>query len=91
VNAKELIGQQKSQALEDLAQITVALARLRKLIREQESYEAAAFEESVKVLMGKFSNTARKFVAHISILVALRCGRVRGVQCDEATEGENSQ
>lgn len=91
MNAKELIGQQKSQALEDLAQITVALARLRKLIREQESYEAAAFEESVKVLMGKFSHTARKFVTHISILVALRCGRVKGVQHDEATGGENCQ
>jgi hypothetical protein len=91
VNAKELISQQKAQALEDLALIMVALARLRKLIREQESYEGAAFEESVKVLMGKFSHTARKFVAHISILVALRGGRVKGVQYDDATGGENCQ
>lgn len=91
MNAKELIGQQKAQALEDLARITVTLARLRKLIREQESYEAAAFEESAKALMGKFSHATPKFVAHISILVALRCGRVKGVQYDDATGGENCQ
>lgn len=37
-NAKELIVQQQKEALEELGKTTVALARLRKLIREQESY-----------------------------------------------------
>lgn len=79
-NAKELIVQQKAEALQELARTTVALARLRKLIREQDSYEPAAFEESVKVLMATLGDRGRRFGAHVSILVALRCGRVKGVQ-----------
>jgi hypothetical protein len=56
-DAKELIIQQQKEVLEELGKTTVTLARLRKLIREQHSYEPAAFEESVKVLMGKLSHT----------------------------------
>ncbi len=78
--AKELIVQQKAEALHELARTTVALARLRRLIREQESYEPAAFEESAKALMGTLGERGRRFAAHVSILVALRCGRVKGVQ-----------
>jgi len=79
-NAKELIAQQQKEALEELGRTTVTLARLRKLIREQDSYEAAAFEESVKVLMEALSDRGRRFGSRVSILVALRCGRVKGVQ-----------
>jgi hypothetical protein len=79
-NAKELVIQQQKQALEELGKTTVTLARLRKLVREQSSYEPAAFEESVKVLMEKLGYTGRRFSANIAVLVALRCGRVKGVQ-----------
>jgi hypothetical protein len=79
-NAKELIVRQQKEALEELSKTAVALARLRKLIREQNSYEPAAFEESLKVLMGTLSDRSRRFATHLSILVALRCGRVKGVQ-----------
>jgi hypothetical protein len=79
-NAKELVIQQQKQALEELGKTTVTLARLRKLVREQGSYEPAAFEESVKVLMEKLGYTGRRFSANIAVLVALRCGRVEGVQ-----------
>ncbi len=79
-NAKELVIQQQKQALEELGKTTVTLARLRKLVREQDSYEPAAFEESVKVLMEKLGYTGRRFSANIAVLVALRCGRVKGVQ-----------
>lgn len=83
-SAKELIMQQQKEALEELAKTTVALVRLRKLIREQDSYEPAAFEESAKALMGTLGERGRRFVAHLSILIALRCGRVKGVQTDTA-------
>jgi hypothetical protein len=79
-NAKELIVQQQKEALEELAKTTVTLARLRKLVREQGSYEPAAFEESVKDLFEKLVYTNRAFAARLSVLVALRCGRVKGVQ-----------
>ena len=79
-SAKELIVQQRKEALEELAKTTVSLARLRKLIREHDSYEAAAFEQSVKALMATLGDRGRRFGAHVSILVALRCGRVKGVQ-----------
>ena len=81
-NPKELIIQEQKQALEELTRTAVALARLRKLVREQGTYEPAAFEESLKVLMGKVSDTGRKFSAHVSILLALRNGRVKGVESD---------
>jgi hypothetical protein len=79
-NAKELVIQQQKQALEELGKTTVTLARLRKLVREQGSYESAAFEESVKALIEKLGYTGRRFSANIAVLVALRCGRVEGVQ-----------
>ena len=77
--AKELIVQQQTEALEELAKTTVTLARLRKLLREQHSYEPAALEESARELMGEFIYAGRRFAARLSVLVALRCGRVKGV------------
>jgi hypothetical protein len=79
-NAKELVIQQRKEALEELAKTTVTLARLRKLIRQQDSYEAAAFEQSAKDLLEKLAYTGRAFGARLSVLVALRCGRVKGVK-----------
>lgn len=79
-NAKELIIQQQKEALEELGRTTVTLARLRKLIREQNTYEPTALEQSVTSLMGELSYTAPRFTARLSILVALRCGRVSGLQ-----------
>jgi hypothetical protein len=80
VSAKELIVQQQREALEELARTTVTLARLRKLLREQHGYEPAALEQSTRDLMEELSYTGRRFAARLSVLVALRCGRVEGVQ-----------
>jgi hypothetical protein len=87
-NAKELIVQQRKEALEELAKTTVTLARLRKLIREQDSYEAAALELSAKDLLEKLVYTNRAFVARLSVLVALRCGRVKGVLYERSNPEE---
>lgn len=81
-NAKELIIQQQKEALEELGRTTVTLARLRKLLRDQHDCEPAAFEASAKDLMGELSYTGRRFAARLSVLVALRCGRVNGVQSE---------
>jgi len=78
-SAKELIVQQQREALEELAKTTVTLARLRKLLREQQSFEPAALEESVRDLMGAFGYSGSRFAARLSVLVALRCGRVKGL------------
>jgi cell division protein FtsB len=82
VNSNELIVQQQKEALEELARTTVTLARLRKLLREQHGYEPAALEESAKDLMGELSYAGRRFAARLSVLVALRCGRVNGLQSE---------
>jgi hypothetical protein len=76
------ILRQRKEALEELGKTTATLARLRKLLREQETYEPAAFEESANTLMGELSYTGRRFAARLSILVALRCGRVNGPQSE---------
>jgi len=81
-NAKKLVIQQQRESLEELGRTMITLARLRKLIQEQQSYEPAALQESVKILMAKLSDRGRRFLAHVSILVELRCGRVRGVQSE---------
>lgn len=76
------IKRQRKEALEELGKTAATMARLRKLLREQETYEPAAFEESANTLMGELSYSGRRFAARISILVALRCGRVTGLQPD---------
>jgi hypothetical protein len=73
------ILRQRKEALEELGKHMATLTRLRKLLREQDTYEPAAFEESANTLMGELSYTARRFAARTSILVALRCGRVDGL------------
>ena len=78
-DANELIVQQQKEALEELARTMVTLARLRKLLREQHGYDPAALEECAKGLMGELSYTGRRFAARLSVLVALRCGRVNGL------------
>jgi len=80
--AKELVIQQRKEALEELGKTTATLARLQKLLREQETYEPAAFEQSANTLMEALSYTGRRFTAQVAILVALRCGRVKGVLPD---------
>jgi hypothetical protein len=74
--------QQQREALEELGRTIVSLARLRKLIREQNSYEPAALEESATALIQELGYTAPRFTARLSILVALRCGRVEGLQSE---------
>jgi len=86
--SKELIVQQQREALEELARTMVTLARLRKLLREQHGYEATALEDSARDLMGELSYTGRRFAARLSVLVALRCGRVKGVQSDSEKGSE---
>jgi hypothetical protein len=76
------IQRQRKEALEEFGKTTATLARLRKLLREQETYEPAAFEESANTLMGELSYTFRRVAARVAILVALRCGRVKGLQSE---------
>ena len=90
-SAKELIVQQQREALEELAKTTGTLARLRKLLREQQGYEPAALEESARDLMGELSYAGRRFAARLSVLVALRCGRVKGVPSDSECTEPNSE
>ena len=71
--------QQRKEALEELGRTMATLVRIRKLLLEQDTYEAAAFEESAHTLLNQLSYTGRRFVARLAILVALRCGRVMGL------------
>jgi hypothetical protein len=79
---KALVAEQKKEALEELARTTVTLARIRKLLLEQESYEPAAFEHSARMLTGELAFTGRRFVSRVAVLVALRIGRVGGLESD---------
>ncbi len=76
------IRRPRKEALEALSKTTVILARLRKLLREQDTYTPEAFEQSVDDLMNQLTYTSRRFSARISVLVASRCGRVRGLQSE---------
>jgi hypothetical protein len=62
VTDRQEIQRQQKEA-EELGKTPVTLARLRKLLREQGTYEAAAFEESANTLMGELSYTGRRFAA----------------------------
>jgi hypothetical protein len=74
----EILRQQK-ECLDHLASAEAVLKRLKKLLRELGTYEPVAFEESVNRLMGEFMYHGRRFGARMSIVVALRCGRVKGL------------
>jgi hypothetical protein len=76
------IMRQRKEALEALNESRTILARLRKLLREQESYAPGAFEESVNGLMWELGSTRHKLMARMSVLVALRYGRVKGPRPD---------
>jgi hypothetical protein len=73
------ILRQQNECLDHIASTEATLKRLKKLLREQASYEPAAFEESVNTLMGELIYHSRRFAARISIVAALRCGRVNGL------------
>jgi hypothetical protein len=75
---KEVLRQRK-ECLDHIATTESVLKRLKKLLREQASYEPEAFEESVNTLMGELIYHSRRFAARVSIVVALRCGRVKGL------------
>lgn len=76
------IERQRKEALEALGTSSVLLARLRKLLREQDTYAPAAFEESANALMWDLGSARRKLMARMSGLVALRCGRAKGLRPD---------
>jgi hypothetical protein len=77
----EIVGQQK-EAHDALNVSRAILARVRKLMREQESYAPAAFEESVNGLMWELGCARRQLMARMSALVALRYGRAKGLRPD---------
>jgi len=76
------IRRQRKEALEALGNVTAVLARCRKLLKEQDTYIPAAFEESANTLMRELNHAERRFFGRMSILVAMRCGRVGGQQSE---------
>ena len=76
------IRRQRKEALAALSKTTVVMARFRKLLKEQDTYIPAAFEESANTLMRELNHAERRFFGRMSILVAMRCGRVEGQQSE---------
>lgn len=74
------IMRQRRRALEELANTASVLARLRTLLRDQDSYEPAALEQSANALLKELRCSSGNFAAQMSIFIALRCGRVNGFQ-----------
>jgi hypothetical protein len=71
------IVRQREEALEALRKTATTVVRLRKLLREQDTYTPEALEQSVDDLMNEFFYTGRRLSARISVLVSLRCGRLK--------------
>jgi hypothetical protein len=76
---REILRQQQRECLEHITSTEATLRRLKKLVREQATYEPEAFEESANALLGELAYHGRRFAARMSIVVALRCGRVMGL------------
>ncbi len=76
------IQRKSKEALEALCESRTILLRVRKLLREQDTYSSAAFEESVNALMWDLGSARRQLMARTSALVALRCGRAKGLRPD---------
>jgi hypothetical protein len=68
---------QREEALAALRKTATIVVRLRKLIREQDTYTPEALEQSVDDLMGEFFYRGRRLSARLSVLVSLRCGRLK--------------
>jgi hypothetical protein len=76
------IERQQKEAVEALNVSRTILARVRRLLREQESYSPAAYEESVNCLMSELGCARRQLTTRMSALVALHYGGVKGQRPD---------
>jgi hypothetical protein len=71
------IMRQREEVLATLRKTAATVVRLRKLLREQDTYTPEALEQSVDDLMNEFFYTGRRLSARISVRVSLRCGRLK--------------
>jgi hypothetical protein len=71
------IMRQREEALAALRRTAATVVRLRKLLREQDTYTPEALEQSVDDLMNEFFYTGRRLSARISVLVSLRASGSR--------------
>ena len=74
---------QQKEALDELRKLWLVLFRLKRLLREQATYEGPALEESANSILGELAYHFRRVAVRTSILVALRNGRVHGIQPDQ--------
>ncbi len=80
-----LLERQCIEVVENLDKFQAVARRLRRLANEQDSYEAEAFEASVHALLRELSQTSRKAVARLSVVIALKKGLVI---CEQEPESE---
>lgn len=66
------IQRHRDEALAALRKTATIVVRLRKLLREQDTYTPEALEQSADDLMKEFSYAGRKLSARMSVLVSLR-------------------
>ena len=71
------IERQRGEALAALRKTAKTVVRLRKLLREQDTYAPEAFEQSVDDLISEFFYTGRRLSARLSVLVSLRASGSR--------------
>jgi hypothetical protein len=71
------IQRQREEALAALRKTAAIVVRLRKLLREHDTYTPEALEQSVDDLMNEFFYTGRRLSARISVLVSLRASGSR--------------
>jgi hypothetical protein len=71
------IMRQREEALAALRKTAATVVRLRKLLREQDTYTPEALEKSVDDLMSEFFYAGRRLSACLSVFVSLRSGRLR--------------
>jgi len=75
-NPNKQFERQCIEVVENIDKFQAVARRLRRLANEQGSYEAAPFEASVHALLGELSQTSRKAVARLSIVITLKKGLV---------------
>lgn len=84
-NLNEQLERQRIEVVENIDKFQAVARRLRRLANEQGSYEGEAFEASVHALLRELSQTSRKAVARLSILITLKKGLVI---CEQEPESE---
>ena len=75
----DLIKQQRKEALEELQRHGRTLFRLKRLIRDQNTYEPEALGMSLEAILNELSYTCRRMLARCNMIVVIRQGRLDGL------------